>query len=185
LNRRVQFARDWIARNRSNYSFLSENKNVIIQGTSNVSTMLEPNLQDPPPLPWCIDRVGDVDLPECAVPLAASATALNETTTLAAALPLSNAKLPSNQLLAPTNQIAMLQDEVTYPNNESLMEWNDASTSGNDEVAVNDASFSQVPPSASNISSNEKDELKRVNALKKHPYNYHMKQQPSSGLIWN
>ena len=25
----------------------------------------------------------------------------------------------------------------------------------------------------------------RVNALKKHPYNYHMKQRPSSGLIWN
>jgi len=136
-------------------------------------------------LPWCIDRVGDVELPECTVPLAASVTALNTTTTLDVVLPVSNAKPPPNQVLAATNQIAQLQNKATYSNNESSLEQNDPCTSGRDEIAVNVAAFSQVPPSAHNVASNEKDELKRVNALKKHPYNYHMKQQPSSGLIWN
>jgi len=36
-----------------------------------------------------------------------------------------------------------------------------------------------------NNNSVKEDELTRVNSLKKHPYNYHMKQRPKSGLIWN
>ena len=88
-------------------------------GSSNVLTMLESNIQEPPRnelslLPWCIDRVGDVELPEHTVPLAASATALNITTTLDFVLAVSNAKPPPNQVLAATNPIAQLRDKATY-----------------------------------------------------------------------
>jgi len=44
---------------------------------------------------------------------------------------------------------------------------------------------SQVTRTIITNSSTTEDSLKRVNALKKHPYNYRMKQRPSSGLIWN
>jgi len=51
-------------------------------------------------------------------------------------------------------------------------------------VADNATNF-EVAETAINSISTREDELTRVNALKKHPYNYHMKQGAKSGLIWN
>jgi len=48
----------------------------------------------------------------------------------------------------------------------------------NEVIVADNATYSQVTETAINNSST-------VNALKKHLYNYHMKQGPSSGLIWN
>jgi len=136
-------------------------------------------------LPWCIDRVGDIESSKTTVPFAASITALTETATLAGVIPLSHAKPLPNQVLASVNQIAQLWDEVSLPSNEALLEPNDASTSQNKVLVAGNVSYSQVPKTAINHSGTMEDRLKRANALKKHPYNYHMKQRPSSGLIWN
>jgi len=189
LNRRVKFARDWIACNRSKYLFLSKNDENL-QGASKVSTVVESHLQDPTrnelsPLSWCTDRVGDIESSKTTVPFAALEMTLNETSTLAAVVPLSHAKPPPNQVLASVNQIVQLWDEVSLPSNEALLEPNDASTSQNKALLAGNVAYSQVTETAINNSSTTEDQLIRVNALKKHPYNYHMKQRPSSGLIWN
>ena len=69
--------------------------------------------------------------------------------------------------------------------NKSALERNNGSSSQTVEVASNVALLPKVLPPAPNFDSIDGNDLKRVNALKKHPYNYHMKQRPSSGLIWN
>jgi len=159
-----------------------------LQGALKVSTVVESYLQDPPrnessPLPWCVDRVGDIESSKSTVSFAASITALTKTATLAAVVTLSHAKPPPNQVLTSVNQIVQLWDEVSLPNNEALLEPNDASKSQNKVLVAGDVAYSQVTETAINNSSSMEDPLKRVNALKKQPYNYHMKPRPSSGLI--
>jgi len=56
-----------------------------------------------------------------------------------------------------------------------LSELNDASTSQNKASLAGVAAYPQVIDTVTKNSSTEEDPLKRVNALKKHPYNYHMK----------
>jgi len=158
LNRRVKFARDWIARNRSNYSFLNEDRNVMAPGTKNLSMIESNNVQTTPrnelsPLPWCIDRVADVDLSESTVPLAVSATALSTTSTIAGVLPSSNAKPPPNHVLAATTQTAQYRDQATLLRNKSSLEQNDESSFGTVEVASNVALLPKVLPPAPNFDS--------------------------------
>jgi len=74
LNRRVKFARDWIARNRLK-NLLKINDN--LKDGSKVSMVVEPQLQDhsrklSSPLPWYIDRVGDIETSKTTVPIAVS-----------------------------------------------------------------------------------------------------------------
>ena len=52
-------------------------------------------------------------------------------------------------------------------------------------VADNATNLEVTETVINSSSSTTEDKLTRVNALKKHPYNYHMKQGPKSGLIWN
>ncbi len=110
--------------------------------------------------------------------------ALTESATLAAVVGLCHAKPPPNPVLGSVNEIAQPWDEV-LPSNEALLESNDMSTFENEALVADNAANSQVAETAINSSSTTEDELTRVNALKKHPYNYHMKQRPNSGLIWN
>jgi len=186
LNRRVKFARDWIARNSWNSSSKRNDK---LKDGSKVSTVVESQLQDHPrnvssPLPWYIDRVADNEMSKTTVPIAASKTALTASATLAAVVDLCHAKPPPNPVLGSVNAIAQPWDEV-LPSNEALLESNDMSTFETEALVANDVANSEAAETAVNSSSTREDELTRVNALKKHPYNYHMKQGPKSGLIWN
>jgi len=83
------------------------------------------------------------------------------------------------------NQIAQLQEEVSLPSNEALLESNDVSTSQNKALLAGNVAYSQVTETAIKNSRTMEVPLKRVNSLKKHPYNYHMKERPSSGFTWN
>jgi len=94
------------------------------------------------PLPWCIDRVGDIESSKTTVPFAASKMASNETATLAAVVPLSHAKPPPNQVLASVNQTAQLWDKVYLPSNEAFLEPNDASTSQNKVLVAGNVVYS-------------------------------------------
>ncbi len=186
LNRRVKFARDWIARKRlKNLSKINDN----LKDGSKLSMVVEPQLQDhsrnvSSPLPWYIDRVGDIETSKTTVPIAASKTLLTESATLAAVVGLCHAKPPPNQVLGSVNEIAQTWDEV-LPSNEVLLESNDMSKFENKALVAENAANSEVRETAINNSSTMEDQLTRVNALKNHPYNYHMKLRPSSGLIWN
>ena len=110
--------------------------------------------------------------------------ALTESATLAAVVGLCHAKPPPNQVLGSVNEIVQPWDEV-LPSNEVFLESNDMSTFQNEALLADNVANSQVRETAINNSSTMEDQFTRVNALKKHPYNYHMKQRPSSGLIWN
>jgi len=101
-------------------------------------------------LPWCIDRVGDIESSKTTVPFAASKMASNETATLAAVVPISHAKPPPNQVLASVNQIAQLWEEVSIPSNEALFKPNDTSTSQNEALLAGNVVYSQVRETAIN-----------------------------------
>jgi len=55
------------------------------------------------PLPWCIDRVVEIELLDTSVNAATCKMAATLTATLAGASPLSHAKPPYNQLSVPVN----------------------------------------------------------------------------------
>jgi len=85
---------------------------------------------------------------------------------------LSHAKAPPNQVLGSVNEMAQPWEEALL-SDMVLLDSNAMSTLQKEALlAINNNSITE-------------NELTRVNALKKHPYNYHMKQRPSSGLIWN
>jgi len=85
---------------------------------------------------------------------------------------LSKAKAPPNQVLGSMNEMAVPWEEA-LSRDMVLLDSNDMSTLQKEALLV------------INNNSVTEDKLTRVNALKKHPYNYHMKQRLSSGLIWN
>jgi len=65
--------------------------------------------------------------------------------------------------------------------NEMAVPWEEALSRDMVLLGSNDMSTLQKEALlAINNNSVREDELMRVNALKKHPYNYHMKQRPSS-----
>ena len=103
---------------------------------------------------------------------------------MAAVVPLHHAKPPPNQLLGSVNEISQPQDQQ-FSSGDVLLESNDMLIVREEVLVADNAINSEVTETAINSSSTEEDELTRVNALKKHPYNYHMKQRPSSGLTWN
>jgi len=109
-----------------------DDKHENLQDALKISTVVESHLQDHPrnelsPLPWCIDRVGDTETSNTTIPIAALKMALTESATLAAAVCLSHAKPPPNQVLGSVNEIVQPQDEELL-SEDVLVESNDMST---------------------------------------------------------
>jgi len=148
-----------------------DDKHEDVQDASKMSTVLESQLPDQArndfsPLPWCIDRVGDTQTSNATVPIFASKKELSQNAVL------SQAKAPPNQVLGLVTEMAVPWEEA-LSRDMVLLDSNDMSTLQTEALlAINNNSVTE-------------DELMRVNALKKHPYNYHMKQRLTSGLIWN
>jgi len=110
---------------------------------------------------------------------------LTESDSLAAVVHLCHAKPSPNQLLGSVNETSQPWDQQ-FSSGEVFLELNDMSIVREEVLVADNATNSQVAETAINSSSSTReDKLTRVNALKKHPYNYHMKQRPKSGLIWN
>jgi len=148
------------------------------------SQLQDHSRKDLSPLAWCIDRVGDTETSNTTIPIAASKMALTKSDTLAVVIPVSNAKPPPNQVLQHVNELLQPRDQ-RFSSGEVFLESNDMSIEREEVLVADNATNSQVAETAINSSSTTEDELTRVNALKKHPYNYHMKQGAKSGLIWN
>jgi len=66
-----------------------------------------------------------------------------------------------------------------------LLEPNATSPSQNEAFLAGVVAYPQVTETMTKDSTTGEDPLKRVNALKKQLYNFHMKERPSSGYIWN
>jgi len=169
--------------------FVLIGKKEILEDVSKNVTAVESQLQDHSrkelsPLAWCIDRVGDTETSNTTIPIAASKNSWTESHSLAAVVPLHHAKPPPNQLLGSVNEILQPWDQQ-FSSGHVILESNDMLIVREDVLVADNATNLEVTETAINSSSTREDELTRVNALKKHPYNYHMKQGPKSGLIWN
>jgi len=130
------------------------------------------SLQDYPrnelsPLPWCIDRVGEIVSSETSVDVATSKMAMTPSATLADVFPLSHAKPPCNQLSIPVNLIPHAQNKISLPSNEMLLQSNNASPSQNEAFVDGIVAYPQVTETTQGPDTTVgEDLLKRVNALK-------------------